>query len=141
LSSDCSFRHDTVKKQVTKCEGTVKGNVFICGNPIISYGSVDGGIPNVQYSNNYSKWCQEMGFTEFVFPVQTRRQTISKPNGWVYGCAGIDDSNWHWCDSENGDWLNESLDRQGTNVRVTQVKCNLKNNEVPACISGKYSCI
>ncbi len=79
-----------------------------------------------------------MGFDVHVGTVETKLESISTPNGWLFGCSSFDNLNWHWCDNQDGDWLNEALDSQGSKTRVTQVKCRLKNNQVPACLSGKY---
>ena len=140
MSSDCVFQHQTVTDQATKCDGSVEGDVFVCENPVISYGCVDGGIPSKHRSNDYTKWCNEMGFGRQDGSVQTKPETISKPNGWLHWCSSYDESNKHWCDNQDGTWLNEALDSQGSEDRVTQVKCKLKNNQVPACASGKYIC-
>ena len=133
----CLFKHQTVTDQATKCDGSVDGDVFTCENPVISYGSVDGGIPTNHGGNDYTKWCNEMGFDGYVGTVQTKQETVSSPNGGLFGCSSYDDSNWHWCDNSDGNWLNQALNSQGSKTRVTQVKCKLKNNQVLACLSGK----
>ena len=80
-----------------------------------------------------------MGFDVQVGSVQTKTLTISTPNGWVYWCSGSDgDSNKHWCDWQDDDWLNAALDRQGTNNRIVEFKCRLKNHQVPGCLPGKF---
>ena len=126
---------------MTKCRNSkVEGNIFICDDPIISYGSVDDGIPKAHTGYNYDKWCEEMGFNRQTGSIQTKTETISFPQGWVFGCTRYDSSSWHWCDSDDGYWYNDRLDRQGSGNRITQVKCELKNNNPPACVSGnKFS--
>ena len=130
------FQHQTVTDQSTKCDGSLEGDVFVCQNPVISYGSYYGGTPTANDKNDYTKWCEEMGFGDTVGPVQTKQESVSVPNGWVFWSSGYDNSNWHWCDYENGYWLNEKLENHGTKERVTQVKCRLKNSKVPGCLSG-----
>ena len=139
--SDCLFQHQTVTEQSTKCDGSLEGDHFVCQNPVISYGSVNGGIPQVHGNNDYKIWCEEMGFGDMVGDVQTKQDDVCEPNGWLFGCSSYDNSNWHWCDSQDGYWLNEELDSHGSKERVTQVKCKLKNNEVPGCLPGNYSFI
>jgi hypothetical protein len=137
LARQCAFQHKVVREQTTKCRySNVQGNVFICDDPIISYGSVDGGIPLERSANDYDKWCEEMGFYRQSGSIQTQTETISLPHGWVFGCTSHDSTSWHWCDVRNGYWYNERLDKQGSKDRITQVKCQLKNNNPPACVQG-----
>ena len=117
-------------------ESKVQGNIFICDFPIISYGSVDGGIPSKDSLSNYNKWCEEMGFDRHTGSIQTQTETISSPQGWLFGSTSYDSSSWHWCDNQDGYWYNQRLDSQGSDERITQVKCTLKNNNPPACVSG-----
>ena len=133
----CEFQHKIVTEQKTKCrESKVQGNVFICDGPVISYGSVDGGIPLEDFRNNYDEWCKEMGFDSHIGSIQTQIERISLPQGWLFGCAGYDAPTWHWCDWGDGDWYNQRLNYQGSGPRITQVKCTLKNNNPPTCVSG-----
>ena len=88
-------------------------------------------------TNNYNSWCQEMGFHSHIGDVLTIEATISSPQGYVFGCSSYDSSSWHWCDGQDGYWYNEGLDNQGTDIQITQVKCQLKNNEYPSCVLGK----
>ena len=125
---------------MTKCRNSkVLGNVFICDYPIISYGSVDGGIPKTHTGNNYDKWCEEMGFVRQTGSIQTKMETVSFPQGWVFGCTRYDFPSWHWCDSVDGYWYNDRLDSQGSGDRITQVKCELKKHTPPACASGNHT--
>ena len=133
------FQHQTVGEQSTKCDGSLEGDVFVCQNPVISYGSVHGGIPTVHGSNDYEKWCEEMGFSDMVGDVQTKQEQVCMPNGRLFWCSSYDNSNPHWCDWSDGYWLNEELDSHGSIDRVTQVKCRLKNKERPGCLPGNYS--
>ena len=77
-----------------------------------------------------------MGFGRHTGIIQIQRETVSVPQGWVVGCTRYDSSNWHWCDMADGHWYNEGLGDQGSRDRITQVKCELKNNNTPACVSG-----
>ena len=123
----------------TKCDGSLEGDVFVCKNPVISYGSYYGGIPSVHPKNDYTKWCEEMGFGVTVGPIQSKEETLKSNvlyNGWVFWCSTHDNSNWHWCDTSDGHWLNEVPQAHGSGKRVTEVKCRLKNNEVPGCLTG-----
>ena len=131
---------------MTTCtKGTVEGNVFICDYPIISYGSVHGGIPTAPDEDYYSeepinldKWCKEMGFHRQTGDIETEMEWdgLEKPQGWVFECTTHDSSSWHWCDSFDGKWLN-GLGNQGKmGERVKQVKCEMMDNNLPACLSG-----
>ena len=138
-----SFQHQMVNLQATRCS-SVQVNEFnvVCDNPIISYGSVDGGIPQADSNTDYDKWCTEMGLGEFVsVTVSPKPQKISKPYGWVYGCTDHDDSNWHWCDLSNGKWLEDRelgfSENQNSYQRVTKLFCR-KGNIVPECTIGKW---
>ena len=136
--SECSFPHQTVSEQATTCKGTVSGVIYTCDEPVISYGSVNGGLPTEHGGNDYNKWCEEMGFDSYSGTVQTKVETIVQPKGWVFGCSDTDNQNWHWCDVHDGYWLNQTLDGQGENTRIVQVQCKLKNNEVPICKGNKF---
>ena len=78
-----------------------------------------------------------MGFDRHVGNIITMESTISSPQGYVFGCSSYDSSSWHWCDGKDGYWLNEGLDDQGSDTQITQVKCQLKNNDYPSCVLGK----
>ena len=141
----CSYKplqHKTVNLQATKCSNVeVIGNVVACDNPVISYGSVGGGIPKKSSTVDYNHWCTEMGFGSF-YGVLVNTEEISKPYGWVYGCNDHDDSNWHWCDASDGVWLEDGELGFSRNQfpfdRVKTLECK-KGNAVPECTSGKTS--
>ena len=79
-----------------------------------------------------------MGFDSHSGTIQTKEETIVPPNGMLFGCTTYDNINWHWCDLYDGYWLDESLDSQGTDYKIVQVQCHLKNNQVPKCAVSKY---
>ena len=129
--------------QATKCSDfQVNGDVVTCDNPVISYGSIGGGIAQKQSITNYNKWCSEMGFGRFHRDVLKMQTKISKPYGWVYGCANsiFDTREWHFCDASNGKWLADGELGFSRNQfpfdRVKTLECK-KGNAVPECTSGK----
>ena len=76
------------KPQHTKCE-SVTNNGKTCNNPEIKYGTVTGGLPWEYPSNNYEKWCEQLGglYAAHTFGRRTGYQ--------LYGCTGYDDpENW-----------------------------------------------
>ena len=128
----CEFQHQVVNEQKTKCDtAEVIGNTFICNNPVISYGSVSGGVPT-DIGEDYITWCQEMGFSGHIGNVETRMERISSPYGWVFGCSHADSSSWHWCDGYDGYWLNQSLDYQGKTIENFALLSSIASlNKVP----------
>jgi cysteine-rich repeat protein len=100
-------------EQYTRC-GSVQNNGNTCINPEIRYGNVvDGGIPRSHGGNNFPVWCQQLGFSGFGNNVQYGNRDCTAPKGGLFGCNGYDENVWHWCDWQDGDWLNEQLDWHG----------------------------
>ena len=107
------------KPQHTKCE-SVTNNGKTCNNPEIKYGIVTGGLPWEYPSNNYEKWCAQLGgeYAGHTFGTRTGHPVI--------GCTGADDpGNWHWCVYWNGGkWYNKSLTIRGRNsFFITSISC------------------
>ena len=88
------------KPQYTKCE-SVTNNGKTCNNPEIKYiysYTVTVGFPWEFSSNNYEKWCEQLGGVYVGHTFGTRR---GHP---VIGCTldaqgrMTDPRNWHWCE-------------------------------------------
>jgi len=109
--------------QYTQCE-SVSPDGLTCYNPEIRYGSVEGGIPTQHGGNRYDEWCQQLGFASDN-GVTLGTRSAASPNGHVFGCTAYDESTWHWCDWQDGDWLDESLDYHspGTGNEITSFSC------------------
>jgi hypothetical protein len=97
-------------QQFTRC-GSVSavGSQVTCTLPEIRYGSTVGGIPYVHPGNEYTVWCQQLGFRAYVSHTTSSRD-VTAPRGRLFGCRGYDESAWHWCDWSDGSWRNMSLD-------------------------------
>jgi hypothetical protein len=110
------------KPQHTKCE-SVTNNGKTCNNPEIKYGTVTGGVPCEYPSNNYEKWCEQLGgvYAGHTFGTRTGHPVI--------GCTGADDpGNWHWCDPcpyPGGKWYNKSLTihNDSNGYLITSISC------------------
>ena len=111
-------------EQYTRCESVIN-NGNTCINPEIRYGNVEGGIPRNHGGNNYTTWCQQLGFSGYAGQVQFGNRPCPDPQGGLFGCTGYDENNvWHWCDWQDGDWLNEALDWHSCNgSEITQITC------------------
>ena len=111
------------KPQYTKCESTTnEGNT--CINPQVKYGTSPIGLPRKHGSNNYEKWCEQLGGTYQNHTIGTRRGLS------LFGCTSHDDrENWHWCDWQNGHWFNASLDHNlGPHTdAITSITCTSEN--------------
>ena len=135
--SDTEFCAQTgTDGQGTKCESvSVDGNT--CFNPEISYGNLlVRGIPgdtNFRNPNvaDLNEWCVQLGFSSYLsLSVRFGVRSCDAPNGKLFGCStGADVSIWHWCDSQNVDWkdgtLDETLEGHVCNVadRITEIAC------------------
>lgn len=109
--------------QSTQCE-SASPDGLTCFNPEIQYGSVAGGIPADHTGNDYAQWCQQLGFTSDTGVTLGLRSTAA-PNGRLFGCTSYDETNWHWCDWQDGDWLDESLDNHtSTGAEITSISCS-----------------
>ena len=128
LSTDCFLGFSScvddwclqqgTQDQYTKCESS-SSDGLICYNPEIRYGSTTGGIPCSHGGNEYSQWCQQLGFSGHT-TISTN--TISTSN-MLFGCSSYDESTWHWCDWGDGYWRNSSLGWSGSCTRITSLTC------------------
>ena len=120
------------KPQHTKCE-SVTNNGKTCNNPEIKYGTVTGGLPWEYPSNNYEKWCEQLGG---FYASHTLGRRTGHP---VHGCTGYDDpENWldkPCCDWSEMIWYNKSLPRLARRYPfVTCVTCTNVPVEEPNSI-------
>ena len=120
--SDCvnewCLQQGLTKPQHTKCE-YVTNNGNTCENPVIKYGSVEGGIPRENSGNNYEKWCEQLGGMYDGHTLGTREGYC------VFGQIGNDDYLWHWSDCSDGYWYNQTLDLfQERSDYVTSITCD-----------------
>ena len=121
--SDCNnqwcLQKGLNKPQHTKCE-SVTNNGNTCNNPLIKYGSVEGGIPRTHGSNDYNKWCDQLGGAY-------DSHTVGSRTGYcVFGSSGYDDNVWHWADCSDGYWYNTTLDSYKNNYSgyITSITCD-----------------
>jgi cysteine-rich repeat protein len=109
-------------EQYTRCE-SVQNNGNTCVNPVIRYGNVEGGIPRDHGGNNYLAWCQQLGFSGYSTR-QLGARPCPAPQGGLFGCQGYDEAVWHWCDWQDGYWLNQQLNWfQCGGQEITSVTC------------------
>ena len=108
--------------QFTRCEA-VQDDGYTCINPEIRYGTVEGGIPYEHSGNRFDTWCQQLGYQSSA-DVQYGSRNCDQPRGKLFGCTGYDESTWHWCDWQDGDWYNEQLDSHScANKAITAITC------------------
>ena len=99
------------------CE-SVTNNGDTCINPQIKYGSVEGGIPMEYSTNDYDKWCDQLGGAYDSYTVGSRTGYC------VFWSYGYDDNVWHWADWHNGYWYNSTLDSwQERSDYITSITC------------------
>ena len=111
------------KEQYTRCQST-QNNGNTCVNPEIRYGNLEGGVPRNHSGNKYDLWCQQLGFSGYSGQVAFGNRSCAAPKGGLFGCTGYDENVWHWCDWQDGNWYNESLDWHGCNgSEITQITC------------------
>jgi hypothetical protein len=56
--------------------------------------------------------------------VQYGPRACNAPQGGLFGCQGYDENVWHWCDWQDGTWLNQSLEwHQCNSTEITSVTC------------------
>ena len=107
------------KPQHTKCESVTNGGQT-CNNPEIKYGTVTGGLPWEYSSNDYEKWCEQLG------GFYASHTTGLRTGHVLYGCHGADDPEyWKWCNYwGDGTWYNRSLNYYKTyNDFITSITC------------------
>ena len=111
-------------EQYTRCENVTNNNKT-CNNPLIKYGSVENGVPAQHGGNDYNTWCVQLGFAGFSGQVTYGNRACDAPQGRLFGCTGYDENVWHWCDWQDGPWLNQQLDHHQCNdgQEVTSVTC------------------
>ncbi len=104
--------------QATKC-GSSSADGLTCYDPEIRYGTTQGGHPCVHTGNNYTTWCQQLGFSGYT------THTFSNINvtGKLFGCTSYDESTWHWCDWQDGSWLNSTLNSTGQCDYINAISC------------------
>jgi len=112
------------KEQFTRCEGVADGGKT-CVNPIIKYGTVEGGIPADHSGNNYNAWCTQLGFAGWSGQVALGNRTCDAPQGKLFGCTSYDEAVWHWCEWQDGPWYNQQLDYHACNdgQELTSITC------------------
>ncbi|HEY8376626.1 MAG TPA: DUF4215 domain-containing protein [Nannocystis sp.] len=111
-------------EQYTRCE-SVSPDKKTCYNPVIKYGTVEGGIPSSHVTNNYNTWCTQLGFAGWSGQVTYGFRPCNAPQGRLFGCTGYDENVWHWCDWQDGYWRNQILNYHTCNdgEQVTSITC------------------
>jgi hypothetical protein len=122
FSTDWVYQMNTMD-QFTRCE-SVENNGNTCVNPYIKYGIVDDGIPLDHVNNNYTTWCQQLGYAGFG-SVEYAADPDCSALGGLFWCNSYDESTYHWCDWQDGYWYNESLDYTDCNgkSRISSLTC------------------
>ncbi|MBL6691411.1 MAG: hypothetical protein ISP91_13560 [Pseudomonadales bacterium] len=114
---------DGTREQYTRCE-SASSDGLTCYNPEIRYGNVEGGIPSQHGGNQLSTWCGQLGFGGYTGTTYGGRD-VSPPKGRLFGCTGYDESTWHWCDWQDGNWRNEQLDyHYSSGTEITSLSCS-----------------
>ena len=120
IGRSCTMRG--IEGQGTRCEVS-RDEGLTCINPVISYGSVVGGIPHEHPDNDYALWCTSMGFGGFD-QVQIGERSCEAPNGKVFGCEEGETDQWHWCDWRDTFWRDQTLDSHESCGRaITELRC------------------
>ncbi len=131
LEPSCGGRFTTdwcpqvgTNQQYTKCEQVLNGG-NTCVNPLIKYGTVEGGVPRFHGGNQYAVWCQQLGFSNYATgSAQYGSRDVAAPKGVLFGCTEYDESVWKWCDWQDGYWRNQSLDYHVTSTDdITSITC------------------
>lgn len=110
--------------QFTSCQ-SIANNGFTCNNPLIRYGNVPDGIPAQHGNDDFPAWCKQLGCKGFVNVTYGNRD-YTKPYGKLFWCSGYDENTPHWCDWQDGFWLNQQLDYHPAQdgQAITQITCN-----------------
>jgi cysteine-rich repeat protein len=113
------------KEQFTRCE-SVAGGGKTCNNPFIKYGNVENGVPASHPGNNFTLWCQQLGFAGYSGQVTYGNRSCDAPQGRLFGCTGYDENIWHWCDWQDGNWYNQALNYHNCNdgQQIVAITCN-----------------
>jgi cysteine-rich repeat protein len=111
-------------QQYTRCESVTNGNKT-CNNPFIKYGAVENGVPAQHVTNDFNAWCTQLGFAAWSGQVAYGSRPCDPPQGRLFGCTGYDEGIWHWCDWQDGNWLNQQLDYHQCNdgTQITSITC------------------
>jgi cysteine-rich repeat protein len=111
-------------QQFTRCE-SVSNNNKTCNNPFIKYGSVENGVPAEHGGNDFNAWCTQLGFSGWSGQVGYGSRPCDPPQGRLFGCNGYDEAVWHWCDWQDGNWLNQQLNYWQCNdgAQITSITC------------------
>lgn len=126
--SACKFTQDWclqagTMEQYTRCEMVTDGG-NTCISPEIRYGNTEGGIPRQHAGNDYSAWCQQLGFSTFL-DVQIGPRSCNAPQGGLFWCVGYDEDGWHWCDWNDGVWHNQQLDHHDCDsTQILSITCS-----------------
>ena len=112
------------KEQFTRCESVSNGGKT-CNNPFIKYGTLENGIPASHVGNDFPQWCTQLGFGGFGGQVSYGNRPCDAPQGKLFGCTGYDEAIWHWCDWQDGNWYNQTLNYYQCNdgQEVTSITC------------------
>ena len=104
--------------QATKCNSS-SSDGLTCYDPVIRYGTTEGGHPCEHSGNDYEAWCQQLGFSGYTVHTTSSMSVAGK----LFGCTSYDEFTWHWCDWQDGSWLNSSLNSSGLCDYVSSVSC------------------
>ena len=96
-------------EQYTRCYA-VSDDGNTCLRPDIRYGTTTGGVPYQIATNDYEQWCQQLGFEGFAGDV-TYGARGCDDGGRVFWCDDFDEETPHWCDWQDGTWLNGDLNQ------------------------------
>jgi hypothetical protein len=120
------MRQVGTNQQFTRC-GSVTNGGATCVDPEIRYGSTLGGVPEQHSGNDFTLWCQQLGFSgAAATPATYGTRACAAPGGRLFGCSMYDETTWHWCDASDGYWLNSTLDNHTCSSftnNVTSVTC------------------
>ncbi|MEE2643469.1 MAG: DUF4215 domain-containing protein [Myxococcota bacterium] len=120
IGRSCMMRG--IEGQGTRCEVS-RDEGLTCINPVISYGSVVGGIPHEHPENDYLRWCTSMGFGGFD-QVLVGERSCEAPQGKVFWCEEGEIESGHWCDWRDTFWRDQSLDSHDScNRAITELRC------------------
>jgi hypothetical protein len=109
-------------EQYTRCYG-VSGDGNTCLRPEVRYGTTTGGVPYQIASNDYEQWCKQLGFDGFAGDV-TYGERGCEEGGRVLWCDTFDEEGPHWCDWQDGYWLDSDLNQPDCgNEAVLSITC------------------
>ena len=104
------------KEQYTRCEEASEDG-RTCYSPTIRYGSTIGGHPTKHTNTIIREWCQQLFPTLHYGDFSVTYSDIKPKNyiGALFWCSKYDENNPHWCDWQDGNWKDSTLNPQPFN--------------------------